>query len=372
MKKSMNINRIALLPRAAAATHIAAVALRRLTRIPARASAHARASASTCALAAFRRLTRIPARARASASTCALAALRRLTRIPARASARASACALAALRRLTRIPASASASASTCALAALRRLTRIPARASAHASARASACAAIAALLLGLAPAASAQTNTQPTAVPAFQRTSDTQALSFEAADFGFRDADSGQTLSAVVIDTLPHPGHGTLTLLDDKGTTVTTDDTTTTITSTLIGATGYSILVANIDGLRYNPADRTARYTASFRYRVVDSSGASDDTQISAAATMSIAVSNGSLGLPTVSFTNKAGEGCPRISQSALPQHWREKHIHVCGGRYRWGKSPVLFQEPCCLRGGERHLAVVGGGKRQPSAARS
>ena len=239
MKKSMNINRIALLPRAAAATHIAAAALRRLTRIPARASAHASALA---------------------ASTCALAALRRLTRIPARASA----------------------------------------------------CAAIAALLLGLAPAASAQTNTQPTAVPAFQRTSDTQALSFEAADFGFRDADSGQTLSAVVIDTLPHPGHGTLTLLDDKGTTVTSDDTTTTITSTLIGATGYSILVANIDGLRYNPADRTARYTASFRYRVVDSSGASDDTQISAAATMSIAVSNGSLGLPTVSFTNKAGEGCP------------------------------------------------------------
>ena len=104
------------------------------------------------------------------------------------------------------------------------------------------------------------EANSLPTGADASLSLAEEGARTFSAADFGFADADAGQTLNAVRIDTLP--AAGTLTL---NGTPVTA---------------GQTILATAIGGLVFTPApDANGSPYASFTFSVQDSAGAFDAT---------------------------------------------------------------------------------------------
>ncbi|RVT82090.1 VCBS domain-containing protein, partial [Inhella crocodyli] len=100
--------------------------------------------------------------------------------------------------------------------------------------------------------------NTPPTGTDATVTLPEDGSHAFSAASFGFADADAGQSLAAVRIDTLP--GAGTLSL---NGTPV---------------AAGQVINAADLANLVFTPAtNANGTGYASFTFSVQDSSGAFD-----------------------------------------------------------------------------------------------
>ncbi len=101
-------------------------------------------------------------------------------------------------------------------------------------------------------------TNTPPTGTDATLTLVEDGSRSFTAADFGYADADAGQTLAAVRIDTLP--GAGSLTL---AGVPVTA---------------GQLIPAASLASLLFTPApNANGSAYASFTFSVQDSAGSFD-----------------------------------------------------------------------------------------------
>ncbi|TMH32851.1 MAG: tandem-95 repeat protein, partial [Betaproteobacteria bacterium] len=102
--------------------------------------------------------------------------------------------------------------------------------------------------------------NTPPAGADATVTISEDTSKTFSAADFGFADADAGQSLAAVRIDSLP--GAGALTL---NGVAV---------------AAGQVVAASDIAGLVFAPAaDASGNGYASFSFSVQDSAGAFDAT---------------------------------------------------------------------------------------------
>ncbi|MBL8378811.1 MAG: cadherin-like domain-containing protein [Burkholderiales bacterium] len=102
--------------------------------------------------------------------------------------------------------------------------------------------------------------NDAPTGTDATITTNEDTVYTFTAADFGFSDVDSGDTISAVRIDTLP--GAGTLRL---SGVDVTS---------------GQVIAAANVGNLVFAPAaDANGMGYASFTFSVRDQSSTYDTT---------------------------------------------------------------------------------------------
>ncbi|WP_417465733.1 VCBS domain-containing protein [Kordiimonas sp.] len=108
--------------------------------------------------------------------------------------------------------------------------------------------------------------NDAPTATTGSAIATEKNGYTFSAADFNFADADTDDTLTSVIIDTLPSRG-----VLKLSGVDVTAGDT---------------IAVANIGNLTYTPVadDSTA---VSFTFRV------NDGTTFSSATTFNISVTN-------------------------------------------------------------------------------
>ncbi len=108
--------------------------------------------------------------------------------------------------------------------------------------------------------------NDAPTATTGSATATEKNGYTFSAADFNFADADTDDTLTSVIIDTLPSRG-----VLKLSGVDVTAGDT---------------IAVANIGNLTYTPVadDSTA---VSFTFRV------NDGTTFSSATTFNISVTN-------------------------------------------------------------------------------
>src|SRR5439155_8566278 len=104
--------------------------------------------------------------------------------------------------------------------------------------------------------------NTPPTGADATVTIAEDTSKTFSASDFGFADADAGQSLAAVRIDSLP--GAGALTL---NGVAV---------------AAGQVVAASDIAGLVFTPAanaNANANGYASFSFSVQDSAGAFDTT---------------------------------------------------------------------------------------------
>src|SRR5439155_991745 len=102
--------------------------------------------------------------------------------------------------------------------------------------------------------------NTPPTGADATVTIAEDTSKTSTAADFGFADADAGQSLAAVRIDSLP--GAGALTL---NGVAV---------------AAGQVVSASDIAGLVFTPAaDASGNGYASFSFSVQDSAGAFDAT---------------------------------------------------------------------------------------------
>ena len=123
-----------------------------------------------------------------------------------------------------------------------------------------------------------------PTASNISKSTGEDTTLTFAASDFtgAFSDPD-GHTLKSVKIVTLPAAGHGTLKV----GTTAAT--------------AGQTVAVASLGTITFEPAANW-NGTASFTYKVTDTS----DAESAAAATVSITVSAAD-DAPTASNINKS-----------------------------------------------------------------
>ena len=129
--------------------------------------------------------------------------------------------------------------------------------------------------------------NTAPTASNGTVTTDEDTAHTFEAGDFSFSDADSGDMLALVEVVTLPLAG--TLTL-DGAAVTVNKD-----------------VAVADIDKLVFTPAaNGNGTGYASFTFKVSDGTVKSDS-----AYTMTVnvtAVNDAATGLPTIGGTARVG----------------------------------------------------------------
>ena len=141
-------------------------------------------------------------------------------------------------------------------------------------------------------PAGEIAANSVPTGADKTVTTNEDTEYAFKASDFGFSDADSGDTLASVTIATLTASGKGALTL---NGTAVPANGTVT-----------KAKLDAN--GLVYTPpANANGSGYASFTFRVSDGTDASASTY-----TMTVdvrKVNDPATGAPTISGTARVGQ---------------------------------------------------------------
>jgi VCBS repeat-containing protein len=117
----------------------------------------------------------------------------------------------------------------------------------------------------------------------------------FSSSDFAFTDSDAGQTLAFVRITGLPTDGD-----LYFNGSLVTIDQ---------------EIAAASLGNLRFNPANKTANYTATFQFRVRDSAG---DLSVSA-YTFSIAVTASNNAPTAQADSNSIAEDAANVAGDVL-----------------------------------------------------
>ena len=152
----------------------------------------------------------------------------------------------------------------------------------------------------------------------------------FGVADFGFADADAGQSLAAVRIDSLP--GAGALTL---NGVAV---------------AAGQVVAASDIAGLVFAPAaNANGNGYASFSFSVQDSAGAFDATPnaitINVTPVADPAQISGTISGATIEDTTLVAAGtlnvCGCGSRACQRSHDLLPGCDCFGGRRGWHGSP-------------------------------
>ena len=132
-------------------------------------------------------------------------------------------------------------------------------------------------------------TNTAPTSSPSTVQATEDMAYTFAASDFNFSDADTGDTLSSVKVETLP--ANGSLTL---SGTAVSANATVTKAQ-------------LDNDDLKYTPpADGYGNSYASFMFEVSD--GAAESTGDYTMTINVMNVNDAPTGAPAIVGEPKAG----------------------------------------------------------------